>query len=230
MAEKPRISVVMPVHRLGGRVELARGSVHAAATAHELIIVLNDASLAGKVAPGSPGERVVVCERRGRGFALARGVAEAAGEAVLLLHSDTLLPAGWDTAVLGALSDRRVVGGGFRMRFDRPTALLNFNLGVSELMDRAGGAMWGDRALFARAADLRECLPALEVPLFEDVRLSKALRRRGRLALLDAQVVTSAEGFHRNGPLRQTLRILKARAWYAAGGNPQRIYDYYYSK
>jgi hypothetical protein len=90
--------------------------------------------------------------------------------------------------------------------------------------------MWGDRALFARTADLRECLPALDVPLFEDVRLSKALRKRGKLVLLDETVVTSAEHFRRNGPLTQSLRIFKARLWYALGGDTQRIYDYYYSR
>jgi glycosyltransferase involved in cell wall biosynthesis len=230
MAEAPVISVVTPIHRLSPRFEEVRSSVHAAASPHEHIIVLNDESLSGSVRAGHPSDRILVCPRKGRGFALARGIADARGGAVLLLHADTLLPSGWDTAILRSLSDPRVVGGGFRMRFDRPTAFLRFISRFSEFLDSAGGAMWGDRAVFARAEDLRECLPALDVPLFEDVRLSKALRRRGRLALLDATVVTSAEHFHRNGPFRQTLRILKARAWYAAGGDPQRIYDYYYSR
>lgn len=230
MTETPVLSVVTPLQRLHPRFGEVRARVHAASAPHELVIVLNDESLAGSVRAEHPGDRILVCARKGRGFALSRGIAEARGGAVLLLHADTLLPEGWDRAVLGALADGRVAGGGFRMAFDRPSPYLDFLVLFADFLDQAGGAMWGDRALFARAADLRECLPALEVPLFEDVRLSKALKRRGRLVLLDDTVVTSAEHFHRNGPFRQSLRIFKARAWYAAGGDPQRIYDYYYSR
>jgi len=220
----------MPVHRIGANFDEVRKRVHSATTALELIMVLNDGSLSGSVKPSNPNERVVMCQRRGRGFALERGVAEAKGGIVLLLHGDTLLPVGWDAAILRALEDERAVGGGFHMAFDRSSRFLDFIVLFSDFLDAAGGAMWGDRAMFARAADLRECLPALDVPLFEDVRLSRALRRRGRLVLLDETVVTSAEHFHRNGPVTQSLRIFKARAMYALGGDTQRIYDYYYSK
>ncbi len=230
MADATDISVVMPVHRATDNLADVRARVLSAPSVGELVIVLNDESLSGSVKAAGARERVVTCQRRGRGFAFGRGIAEANGDVVLLLHADTLLPAGWDAAILRALSDERVVGGGFHMAFDRSTPFLDFNIRISEILDLMGAAMWGDRAIFARASDLRECLPALGVPLFEDVRLSKALRRRGKLALLEGTVVTSAEHFRRNGPLRQSLRILKARAWYAVGGDPKRIYDYYYSR
>jgi glycosyltransferase involved in cell wall biosynthesis len=228
--ETPVISVVMPVHRAGANLEEVRKRVHSAASAHELIIVLNDESLAGSVKAGDADERVVMCPRRGRGFAIARGVADARGATVLILHADTLLPPGWDAAINRALSDKRFVGGGFHMKFDRSSPFLDFIIRLSDFLLFLSRAMWGDRAMFARAADLRECLPALDVPLFEDVRLSKALRKRGKLALLDETVVTSAENFRRNGPVTQSLRIFKVRLWYALGGDPQRIDDYYYSR
>jgi hypothetical protein len=157
-------------------------------------------------------------------------VAEAKGEITVLLHGDTMLPVGWDAAILRGLSDVRVVGGGFHMSFDRSSTYLDFLVHLSDLLVFMHLAIWGDRAIFARTGVLRKCLPALDVPLFEDVRLSKALRRRGKLVILDETVVTGADHFWQNGPVTQSLRILKARAWYALGGDPQRIYDYYYSR
>jgi len=230
MPEPPKFSVIMPLHREHERLPDVRSRIHSAGSSVELIMVLNDAKLAGKVRAEQSNEQTIIYERSGRGFAFARGVAEAKGDITVLLHGDTMLPVGWDGAILAALSDARVVGGGFHMAFDRSSRYLDFLVRLSDFLVFMRFAMWGDRAMFARTAVLRECAGALAVPLFEDVRLSKALRRRGRLNLLDNTVITSADHFWKNGPFTQSMRILKARAWYALGGDPQKIYDYYYSR
>jgi glycosyltransferase involved in cell wall biosynthesis len=230
MPDPPKFSVIVPVHRENPLLREVRKKVHAASSRLELIIVLNDPSLEAKVKSELPNEKVVSCTRKGRGFAFARGAEEVTGDIVLLLHCDTLLPPGWDASIANALGDRGVVGGGFHLAFDRPTRFLNFLIWISDLQVRLRRSMWGDRAVFARADVFRKCLPALGVPLFEDVRLSKCLRRFGRLALLKDTVVTSAEHFWRNGKCRQTGRILVARTWYSFGGDIGRIYDYYYSR
>jgi glycosyltransferase involved in cell wall biosynthesis len=230
MPEPSKYSVIMPLHREHQRLADVRSRVHSAKSPLELIMVLNDATLAENVRAERPNERTIECKRPGRGYAFAEGVAESKGDITVLLHGDTMLPLGWDSAILRALSDPRVVGGGFHMSFDRSSRYLHCLVRLSEFFVFMGAAMWGDRAIFARTGVLRQCLPAMDVPLFEDVRLSKALRRRGRIVLLDETVVTSADHFWKNGPFTQSMRIFKARTWYALGGDPQKIYDYYYSR
>ena len=230
MPEAPKFSVIMPVHRESPGLSGVRKAVHSARSTLELIIVLNDAALEGRIVAEREPEKVVLCTRRGRGYALLHGARRAEGEFVLFLHSDTLLPPGWDTAIIMAMEDPRLAGGGFHMAFDISSPWLDLIVRFSDMQVRLGFSMWGDRALFARAAILNKCLPALDVPLFEDIRLSKALRRHGRLAFLDGRVVTGAEHFRRNGQYRQTGRIIGARTWYAFGGDIGRIYDYYYSR
>lgn len=230
LPEAPTFSVIMPVHRESPGLATVKRAVHAARSTLELITVLNDPSLAGRITAEGPSEKVVLCERRGRGYPMLQGARMARGEFVVLLHSDTVLPDGWDEAILRAMEDRRVAGGGFHMTFDKSSPWLDFIVRFSDMQVRLGLAMWGDRAVFARGAVLKQCLPSLDVPLFEDVCLWKALRRHGRLAFLDERVVTSAEHFRRNGQYRQTGRIIAARTWYAVGGDPGRIFDYYYSR
>ena len=230
MPELPKFSVIMPLHREHERLSRIRSRVHSAGSPLELLIVLNDESLIGRIRAERPNEHIVVCQRPGRGYALASGVSEAKGEISVVLHGDTMLPVGWDSAILRALSDARVVGGGFHIVFDKSSRYLDFLVRLSNLLVIMRQGMWGDRAIFARTALLRDCAEALDVPLFEDVRLSKALGRRGKLVLLDQTVVTSADHFWKNGPFTQSMRILKARTWYALGGDPQKIYDYYYSR
>jgi glycosyltransferase involved in cell wall biosynthesis len=154
MPEAPMFSVIVPVHRESGLLAEVRSRVHAASAPLELVIVLNDRSLAGGIRAERPNEKVVVCERRGRGFAFARGAKEVRGEVVVLLHSDTLLPASWDIAIKNALADPRFVGGGFHIAFDRPSRFLNFLLRYSDLMVLFRRAMWGDRAVLVRAPAL----------------------------------------------------------------------------
>jgi len=230
MPEPPKFTVIMPIHKVHEQLSDVRSRVHSAGSPLELIIVLNSTSLAGNIKADRPNERTIVYERSGRGFAFVRGMAEAKGEITVLLHGDTILPVGWDEAILAALFDARAVGGGFHMAFDRSSGYLDFLVRLSDLLVFMRQAMWGDRVMFARTAVLRQCIGALDVPLFEDVRLTKSLRRRGKLVLLDKTVVTSAGHFWQNGPVTQSLRILKARTWYAMGGDPQKIYEYYYSR
>lgn len=63
----------------------------------------------------------------------------------------------------------------------------------------------------------------------EDVRLSKLMNKKGRVIVLKEKVTTSASDFVKYGWFRNSLRTFKARVWYALGGNPQKIFDYYYS-
>jgi hypothetical protein len=64
----------------------------------------------------------------------------------------------------------------------------------------------------------------------EDVQLSKLMNKNGKVVILKETVITSAATFLARGLLRNTFRVAKARLWYAVGGDPQKIYEYYYKK
>jgi hypothetical protein len=72
-------------------------------------------------------------------------------------------------------------------------------------------------------------LSVLEVPIFEDLRLSRCMRKFGRLAILKKKVVTSAEAYRKHGLLQYILKIWLCRIWYEIGVSPFEIYDFYYS-
>ncbi|EOD04323.1 glycosyltransferase, family 2, partial [Emiliania huxleyi CCMP1516] len=55
----------------------------------------------------------------GRGPAVRAGVRHATGDAVLVLHADTALPALWDALLLRSLSDRAVLMTAFSFQCDR---------------------------------------------------------------------------------------------------------------
>lgn len=218
--------MVVPVHRPGSKLGQIRDSLHNCLDV-ELIISLNGEAVGLDLRPG-PRERVVRCPHRGRGNALARGAREATGDVVLFLHSDTLLPPGWEDEVRRIIGDRGAVGGAFSLAFDSPELSMTSLAVLSDVWLHLTGHVWGDRAMFVRRDVLDDALDVVDVPIFEDVRLSQHMRRRGPVVLSPLKVVTSGEAFRQNGPLRQLWTIVKCHYWYLIGWSPQRIYEQYY--
>ena len=229
MKGSPLISVITPIHTTNHKLTRIRKAISHAIHPIELVIVLNNPELNGHVVPQTPNEQVVVASRKGRGFAFLEGIANSSGSITLLLHSDTVPPMGWDNAILSALEDTRVVGGGFSMTYGRSIPNLDIGIWIMNQWFRLSGELYGDRAMFVRSHILRRCLSALEVPLFEDLQLAKCIQKHGRVVLLKEKVETGTKTLREYGLLRYLGSFLLCRFWYAVGGSPFQIYNAYYS-
>jgi rSAM/selenodomain-associated transferase 2 len=171
--------------------------------------------------------RAVRCAKSGRAAQLNMGAREAAGKALLFLHADTTLPAGATRAVLRALSDPEVIGGAFRHAFAEGGLLLSLISFWANSRSRLGGVHLGDQAMFARRSDFEEIGGFPEVPLFEDLRLSRALRLRGRVVTLPLAAVTSARRLREAGALKMGIRYAWLELRHVLGADPARLKDEY---
>ena len=170
---------------------------------------------------------------RSRATAMNRGAKIADGEVLLFLHADTRLPVGYDDAVRRAISNG-CVGGAFDFSFgsdDRARGLNKQKLKLVRILNRVRfrwkRTFYGDQAIFCRR-DVFESLGGYqELPLFEDVRLSKDMRRRGRLAILQPPVKTSPRRFIEKGVLRQMIRDMILMALDGCGVCPRRMWSAY---
>ena len=111
---------------------------------------------------------------------------------------------------------------------DNSNLFLEYLMKFSTILFKLTGELWDDRAIFVKTPVLRKCVSVLKVPLFEDIRLSKCMRKQGNIVILKEHIITSSASFQKNGYIIQTLRILVSRLWYAIGGDPKTIYNYYY--
>lgn len=170
----------------------------------------------------------VIASAPGRARQLAAG-AEAAGdaEALVFLHADSTLPAGWAALVAEALADARVAGGAFAFRFAERGALLRFvELGVRARLVLAR-LPYGDQALFVRASVLRALGGVPQAPIMEDLDLVRGMRAHGELALLSAPVTTSARRYLAGGVVRTLLRNWLALAAWSLGLDRARVAAWY---
>ena len=190
----PRISVIVPTLqealRIGGRIAELRDL-----DLHELIVVDGGSTDRTPDLAEAAGARVIRAAR-GRGQQLNAGARAAEGDVLWFVHADVRVPADAPARIRAALADDRVVGGAFRTRtVDDVGARYPRLLRVADLRASYTGLPYGDQAVFVR----REAFDAVggfpEIPLFEDLALSKRLRRVGRLAMLPGPVEVSGRRF-----------------------------------
>jgi rSAM/selenodomain-associated transferase 2 len=167
---------------------------------------------------------------RGRARQMNAGARTARGDILLFLHADTWLPEGGLGAVSAAFDDARVVGGRFDVRFDSPRPVLRMIAFFMNLRSRASGISTGDQAIFVRR-DVFETMGGYpDMPLMEDIELTRRLKRRGRLAALPSRVTTSARKWEREGALRTMALMWALRFLYVVGVSPARLHRWYYGR
>lgn len=187
----------------------------------------DDATL--QVAARFPDVRLLTSPR-GRARQMNAGARAAQGDVLLFLHADTRLPDGALAAVSAALEDARVVGGRFDVRFDNPRAIFRMIAFFMNLRSRMSGISTGDQAIFVRRHVFEAMGGYPDVPLMEDVELSRRLKRRGRRAALWRRVTTSSRKWEREGALRTMTLMWALRFLYTAGVSPARLHRWYYGR
>jgi rSAM/selenodomain-associated transferase 2 len=181
-----------------------------------------DATVAAAEAAGAR----VVTGASGRGAQLAAGAAAARGDRLLFLHADTVLSADWPAAVrtLSAVPDERA--GYFRFRLDDPSPTARTWERRVAWRCRAFALPYGDQGLVIGRKQYERLGGYAPLALMEDVDLVRRIVRDGgrrALAALDADAVTSAEKFRRDGYVRRSARNLTCLGLWLAGVPPRRI-------
>ena len=161
----------------------------------------------------------------GRGGQIARGIAAATTDWVLILHADTWLSEGWSAAARRHIADQPEKAGYFRLRFRGEGLAPRLVAGGANLRSRFLGLPWGDQGLLIRRDVLAEVGGVPEVPLMEDVALARRLK--GRLRMLGAEALTSAERYRRDGWARRVLANLGLLLRYALGADPEALAERY---
>jgi rSAM/selenodomain-associated transferase 2 len=175
----------------------------------------------------APGARLIA-SARGRALQMNRGAGATGGDALLFLHADTRLPDGAVRAIERALTEPGVVGGRFDVRFDNEGALFRVIAWFMNARSRASGICTGDQAIFVRRTDFEAIGGYPEIPLMEDIELSRRLKRRGQVRALRLRVTTSARKWEREGPLRTIGLMWALRFLHFCGVAPTRLHRWYY--
>jgi rSAM/selenodomain-associated transferase 2 len=148
------------------------------------------------------------------------GARHARGEVLLFLHADTVLPADAAQAVEAAVS-QGACWGRFDVRIAGRSVWFPVIAALMNLRSRFTGVATGDQAIFVQRHFFQTQGGYAEIPLMEDIDLSRRLRRIARPACLKERVLTSGRRWERRGVWRTILLMWWLRARYALGAAPE---------
>ena len=155
------------------------------------------------------------------------GAAASKEDVLLFLHADTLLPLTAADDVLTTLQDPGTIGGRFDVRFDRDSGWYWLICRMMNWRSRLTGIVTGDQALFVRRPVFEAVGGFPDIPVMEDIALSKQLKRVGRIAALRSCVLTSSRRWTRHGTIRTIVLMWGLRFLFFVGVAPARLKPWY---
>jgi len=222
--KQPGIGIVLPVFNEAGILAEALERLRRIAGGCEVIVV--DGGSADSSASIARGYfRTEVNGEANRGAQMNRGACCLCSDVLLFLHVDSRLPPDFEARIREALSDPRVAGGCFRLRFDDPHPMLRFYSWFTKYPGRF--FHFGDQGFFVRRLVFEQMGGYRQLPFLEDVDFLRRLLRYGRFSVLPVPVVTSARRFLRRGIVVQQLLNILVVALFELGVSPRRLLRFY---
>ena len=228
----PTVSIIIPTLNEEASIARAIRSCREAGPCEVIVVDGGSRDRTAEIARGQADAMIIA--PRGRAAQMNAGAAVAGGEALLFLHADTLLPGGSVPVVLDALHDPAVIGGAFRVRLSASHGAHRYIRAMLWITGRMIGARAsvsrsysGDQAIFVQAEAFRTVGGYPEIPLMEDIELSRRMRRTGKTVLLPLRVETSGRRWEAWGPLRAVLFMWRLRIGYLFGKAPSRCAEAY---
>ena len=216
-----KLSIVMPMlNEAGGIVEALAALAPLRARGVE-IIVSDGGSGDATVALARPLADIVVVAPRGRGRQMNAGAAASYGDVLLFLHADTRLPPDADALISDGLARTGRTWGRFDVRIAGAHRLFPVVAAAMNLRSRVTGIATGDQAIFTTKAAFGPGFP--DIPLMEDIAMTRRLKRIGPPLCIVAPVVTSGRRWEKHGVIKTILLMWWLRLAYFLGANPVRL-------
>lgn len=164
----------------------------------------------------------LVDANRGRARQMNAGAAHASGDILLFLHADSQLP---DDAI-ARVSDA-VASGARWGRFDIRLSGSHWSFRIIERMINwrscLSGIATGDQAIFVRRELFESLGGYADIPLMEDVEISKRLKRLAPPCCIHHPLTTSSRRWEHFGILRTIVLMWQMRLAYFLGVSPESL-------
>ncbi|HED15785.1 MAG TPA: glycosyltransferase [Gammaproteobacteria bacterium] len=165
----------------------------------------------------------------GRAVQMNAGAELARGHLYWFLHADTVPDADALVRIQDLASNSVSLWGRFRVRFDHPSLIFKCIAWMMNTRSCLTAMATGDQGIFV-SRDLFTQVDGYEdIPLMEDIAISKALRKRQRPLCCRQTLSTSSRRWQQAGILRTIVLMWRLRAAYALGADPAQLAQRYRS-
>lgn len=222
-----RISVIVPALNEAACIAAVLQALSPLRRRGHEVIVVDGGSSDGTPMLAAPLADRVLHAPKGRALQMNVGAHTATGDVLWFLHADTLPPSGADETILAALAQGNRGWGHFDVRLSGAGILLRMVATLMNRRSRLVGIATGDQGLFVRREVFEHAGGFPEIPLMEDIALSRMLKRVSRPACVAQELVTSSRRWEQRGIWRTILLMWRLRLAYFLGVDPHKLAGQY---
>ena len=221
------ISVIIPVWNearlLRPLVDHLRAIDNHAADTPPVEIIVSDCGSDDGTTENMDDKTSIVTSPRGRAIQMNRGAAEATGDILWFLHVDCFPPGNALDLIREAMADPEVVAGGFRWELTGGRWYYPLATSLAHWKNRLKKNLFGDMGIFVRRRVFERLGGYREIPVFEEVELTKRLRLEGKIVLLDEKLPSSDRKLAAEGPMKAFVKNDILKILYSLGVSPGRL-------
>lgn len=226
-ANNNRLSIIIPVLNEEGRIQSTLEPLQGLRLKGHEIIVVDGGSQDTTISRCAPLADHVLQSPPGRATQMQAGAAVSSGDILWFLHADSTVPGQAQRHITGALADAKADWGRFDISLDDDHPLLRCVAWFMNQRTQLTGIATGDQGIFIRRALFEAIGGFPDVPLMEDIRISRSLKKHGRPCRVRARLGTSSRRWKKHGIARTILTMWSLRLAHFAGVSPQRLARYY---
>ena len=222
------VSIIIPVLNEAHHIALMLDALQGYRQQGAELIVVDGGSHDATCEIARPLSDKLIQTEKGRARQMNAGAKVARGELLLFLHADTHLPEQSYSKLLAAYQQNGVCWSRFNVRLSGRQFIFRV---IEWFMNRRScltGIATGDQALAIRRDLYHQVNGFPDIPLMEDVAISKCLKKSVRPLCLNEYVETSSRRWEQNGVLRTMVLMWWLRLAYFMGMSPARLAEYYY--
>lgn len=194
---------------------------------HELILVDGYSSDGTAELARSLVDQLLYSER-GRAKQMNCGAKAARGDILLFLHADTTLPNNAAQLITAALSTS--CWGRFNVRLSGQSFQLRIIETLMNWRSCLTGICTGDQAIFVTTEAFKQIGGYTDIPLMEDIVISRTLKKLSPPSCIKTTVTTSSQRWEEKGILRTVLFMWTLRLKFFLGTPAKLLVEHYYPK
>lgn len=221
------LNIIVPTLNEAAHIRRCLQCLQGARNAGHLIWVVDGGSTDNTLGEASLLADHVLRGDAGRAAQLELGARSTTSGDFWFVHADSVVPPdGWQH-VQAALDREEVSWGRFCVSLSGRAWPFRVIETMINLRARSTGIVTGDQGLFIRRGTFDEVGGIPQIPLMEDIALTKALRARAWPETLRATIQTSSRRWETRGIVRTVLLMWWLRLAYFVGVSPERLAKWY---